>query len=204
MNADFIVIVRRVVADRGAPDLNNLRIFNSLLADYALGRYRRERKALIAVLQKGRYNNIDDAIAAVKLLPIPDAEGIKNAVKKTGGGLQKGINAAGIVGAEVLKTGVAVAGTTIKTAGELVKSGYEAIGGAEGIQKGTEAAGKVATEILKVGVIVAVEAGKVIGNVVKDVAVEIQKSKKSSEERKLLNDPDDYIDYFILNDDDDD
>jgi hypothetical protein len=102
----------------------------------------------------------------------------------------------------VLKTGIAVAGTTIKTAGELVKSGYEAIGGAEGVQKGAEATGKVAAEVLKVGAIVAIEAGKVIGNVVKDVAAEIQKSRASSGERKLLNDPDDYVDYTILDDDD--
>jgi hypothetical protein len=203
MNAEFVAIVHRVVAEHGAPDPNNLGRFNSLLADYAHVKYRRERRALIEILRRDGCENIDKAIAAVKLFPIPDTEGIKNAVKKTGGVLQKGLNATGAVGAEVVKTGGAVAGATLKAAGELVKSGYEAIGGAEGVQKGAESAGKVATEILKLGTILAIEAGKVIVNTAKGVAEEVQKSREASDNRKLLNGPDDYADFFIIDDDDD-
>jgi hypothetical protein len=203
MNVKFIDIVHRVVADYGAPNPRNLGRFNSLLADYALGKYRRERRALMEALQRADCADIDKAIASVKMLSLPDPERIKNTINKSGSNVQRGIHTAGTVGAEVVKTGVAVAGTVVKAAGELVKGGYEAIGGAEGVQRGAEAAGKVAKEVLKVGAILTIEAGKVIAGTIKEVAQEVQTSRDRQNNRKLLNGPDDYIDYYLMDDDDD-
>jgi hypothetical protein len=134
--------------------------------------------------------------------PFPAAK--NTPVRKIGDGLQGRISAAGEVGADVVKTSVAVAGTTLKAAGEVVRGGYKAIGGAEGVQKGAEAAGKVATEVIKVGTILVIEASKAIFNGVKGAAehYEVQKSRDASGNTRSLNGPDDHAHYYIIDDDD--
>jgi hypothetical protein len=249
MNAKFIAIVHRVVADYGAPDPRNLGRFNSLLADYALGKYRRERKALMEALQRVGCADIDKAIVSVKMFPVPDPEKIKNAINKGGSNVQRGINAAGTIGTEVVKTGAAVVGNVVKAAGEVVKGGYEAIGGAEGVQRGAEAAGKAAREalkvgslvivdagkaiagnikvgydaiggaegvqrgaeaagkaakeVMKIGAIVTIEAGKAIADTVKEVSQEVRRSRGGQDNRRLLEDRGNDIEYEVRYDDDD-
>jgi hypothetical protein len=206
-DAEFIDIVHRVVADYGAPDPKNLERFKFLLDKYvdkyAPGKYRWEREALIETLRRESCADIDKPVAPTKALSVPDPKKINNVINKGGNNVQKGINAAGAVGAEVVETGVAVIRTAGQAVGEMVKSGYEAIGGAEGVQRGVEAAGKVAREVLTVGGIVVTEAIKVIAGTIIDVAGGVHRSSGRQDNSGFFDDPDDYIDYYLMDDDDD-
>jgi hypothetical protein len=58
MDSAFIEIAQKVLTDRGSISLDNIPVFNSLLADYSKGRYTRERRLLIQELRAGHKKNV--------------------------------------------------------------------------------------------------------------------------------------------------
>lgn len=66
MGTAFIKIVQQVVSDRGKTVVTNTAVFNSLLADYARGKFARERRLFMQELKTKSY---DEAIQ--KYLPQP-------------------------------------------------------------------------------------------------------------------------------------
>jgi len=58
MNEEFISIIKRVISDRGKNVVNNIRVFNSLLADYAKGQYTRERMQFIRELKTSSFDEL--------------------------------------------------------------------------------------------------------------------------------------------------
>ncbi|MDR2865544.1 MAG: hypothetical protein LBV68_08050 [Spirochaetaceae bacterium] len=53
MDATFIAIVQKILSDRDNAIIDNIPVFNSLLADYTKGKYTRERRLLIQELKAG-------------------------------------------------------------------------------------------------------------------------------------------------------
>jgi len=58
MNDEFVSIVKKVISDRGKSVVNNLAVFNSLLADYAQGEYARERRLFIQEVKTKPFDEV--------------------------------------------------------------------------------------------------------------------------------------------------
>jgi hypothetical protein len=60
----------------------------------------------------------------------------------------------------------------------------------------------VAKEAMKIGAIVAIETGRTIADTIKEVAQEVRRPRDTSNNKKLLDNLADYVDFRIINDDD--
>jgi DNA-directed RNA polymerase subunit M/transcription elongation factor TFIIS len=57
-DAQFIKVAQKVLSDRGDKIIDDIAVFNSLLADYTKGEYTRERRLLMRDLHAGRRNEV--------------------------------------------------------------------------------------------------------------------------------------------------
>lgn len=71
MDSNFLPIIQKVISDRGKSIVNNIAVFNSLLADYAQGKFTRERRLFVKELKTKPFDEVMKKYEPEKPKPAP-------------------------------------------------------------------------------------------------------------------------------------